>query len=117
MLKLSFLLSLDSVDSLDAAAKDLLLIVPNDSDLVKPFILECFSSFPKTDEDTIPPFDMNMSERLSHTNWFKQVFSMMKDGNAEKIMFLISFLNFGNLKFRYRKQIGVMHNFYVSFNG
>ena len=67
----------DSVDSLDAAAKDLLLIVPNDSDLAKPLILECLSSFPKTDEDTIPPFDMNMSERLSHTNWFKQVFSMM----------------------------------------
>ena len=115
MLKLSLLLSLDSVDSLDAAAKDLLLIVPNDSDLVKPLILECFSSFPKTDDDTIPPFDMNMSERLSHTNWFKHVFSMMKDGNAEKIMFLISFLNFGNLKFEYKK-MRLMNIFHLSSN-
>ena len=98
LLKLSFLLNLDSVDSLVAAANDLLLIVPNDSDLVNALILGCLSRLPQTAEDTIPPFDMNMSERFSYTNWFKQVFSTINEGIAEQIIPLISFLNFGKLK-------------------
>ena len=64
--KLSFLLSLESANNLEAAAKDLRLIVLNESDLLNVLTLCCFSSFPHTEDDTIPPFDMNMSDFFSY---------------------------------------------------
>ena len=91
-------MSLESADNLEAAAKDLRLIELNDSDLLNVLTLCCFSSFPHTEDDTIPPFDMNMSDFFSYAYWFKQVFSMIKAGMTEKTIYLISFLNFGNLK-------------------
>ena len=58
---LIFLLCLESFDCRVAAANDLLLMAANDSDCLKALILVCFSNFPQTEEDTIPPLDVYMS--------------------------------------------------------